>query len=115
MEIINYTPSKKDGNLVGYAAVRFPESKLVVEVAIMKNSKTGSLFASLPSRKYVGVDGSDKYAYQVRFDKDVYEQKQKEIIDAFQSYLSMKQSSLHLNDNLHKPTSMDEVSEPLPF
>jgi hypothetical protein len=81
MKLIKFTPSRSDGAILG-------EAEIIVNVPthILCNivkTKTGTMFASMPSNKYTNKDGEIKYKQLVFFDKEIAEKVNKEIVAAY--------------------------------
>jgi DNA-binding cell septation regulator SpoVG len=100
MKVIEFKPSRGEGSILGEVCVYFPGLKMKLYYNIIRNKTNGSLFASMPSKQYK-VGEEVKYFQLVKFDKEISEQVNKEIV---------KQYELFINEN-----SQANKQEELPF
>jgi len=83
VEIINFRKVEK-GTLKGFFTVKLPKISLEIRDCSL-HAKDGRFWVGLPARPYDKEDGSQGWAYIVRWvDKKVYEHFQKEVLEALQ-------------------------------
>lgn len=87
MEIINYFPSRNNtGSVLGAVTFRIPEARLTVKAKVMRNTKTNQVFISMPSEEYMSKEGQKKYSSLVKYDADIWEAKQLELLHLIEQH-----------------------------